>query len=141
MLIKVVQFSMTDMQSILLLVSLAGFAVLVASRIGEMARGQDHEILRRTDEEFRALLVGSDVPKLRFDGRTAEIVDEHREYYREEGTNTLTLVNVQRFARNGYGEYFFFISEGNGRPLFKHVSHVNAKVALGKKYVEPLSVD
>jgi hypothetical protein len=39
-----------------------------------------------------------------------------------------------------HGEYFFFISEGSGRPFFKHVTQGNAKIALGRKYVAPTQV-
>jgi hypothetical protein len=126
------------MQSILFFLFLISCAGVVASRVGNVAPGHEDGILPRIDEEFRALVVNSAVPNLRFDGRTAEIVDEHQEYYSEDETDASTLVRVQRFARNEYGEYFFFISEGDGRPFFKHVSHTNAQIALGKKYVEPM---
>jgi hypothetical protein len=118
------------------LVFLTGFAGIVASRVRDLARGHEDGILPCIDEEFRALVVNSTVPNLRFDGRTAEIVDEHQEHS-DEGSDASTLVRVQRFARNEYGEYFFFISEGDGRPYLKHVSHTNARIALGKKYLEP----
>jgi len=125
------------MHPILFFLFIFGFAGIVVSRIGDRARGSKDGILPRIDEEFRALVVNSEITHLRFDGRTAEIVVEHQEHYTDEGTNASTLVRVQRFARNGYGEYFFFISEGNGRPFFKHVSHANARIALGKKYIAP----
>lgn len=134
---SVAQFSAADMQSIPFFLFLIGFAGVVASCVRGLARGHEDGILPRVDEEFRALVVDSAVANLRFNGRTAEIVDERQEHSTDEKTNASTLVRIQRFARNEYGEYFFFISEGDGRPFFKHVSHSNAQIALGKKYVEP----
>lgn len=132
------QFSAADMLFVLcFLVPLMIFAGIVASRVKDLARGPEPGILPRINEEFRALVVNSEVPNLRFDGRTSEIVDERQEHHTDEGIDASTLARVQRFARNEYGEYFFFISEGNGRPFFKHVSQTNARIALGKKYVEP----
>jgi hypothetical protein len=102
-------------------------------------RGDDLSILPRVEEEFRTLVVDSAFPERCFDGRTATIVDERQEGMIDEGSGTFTLHRVHRFARNAHGEYFFFISEGSGRPFFKHVTHVNAKAALGKKYTAPAS--
>lgn len=114
-----------------------GFAGIGASRFMHLTRDHADGILPRIDEEFRTLVVSSEIPHLRFDGRTADIVEEHREYYTDRATGASTLFRVQRFARNEYGEYFFFISEADTRPFLKHVSHSNARIALGKKYVEP----
>ncbi|QOY93152.1 hypothetical protein IM543_16460 [Massilia sp. UMI-21] len=69
-----------------------------------------------------------------FDGRTATIVDERREYL---DRSMRTVLRVQRYARNPHGEYFFFISEGTGRPFFKHIDQRAAKVALGDRYIPP----
>jgi hypothetical protein len=72
-------------------------------------------------------------------GRTAEIVDDRQEGMWE--NNVYTLHRVHRFARNAQGEYFLFISEGAGRPSFKHISQENAKIALGTKYVSPMPIN
>lgn len=125
------------MQSILFFLFMIGFAGVAASCVRAVARGREDGILPRIDEEFRTHVVNSEVPNLRFDGRTAEIVDEHQEHWTDDETDASTVVRVHRFARNEYGEYFFFISEGDGKPFLKHVSHTNAQIALGKKYVKP----
>jgi hypothetical protein len=98
-------------------------------------QGDDLSILPRVEDEFRTLVIENAVPALCFDGRTAEIVDERREGIFDSGSYTLR--RIHRFARNGHGEYFYFVSEGVGTPLFKHLSHINAEIALGKKYVAP----
>lgn len=105
--------------------------------VRNVGRGPDLSILPRIDAEFRTLVVESEFPEFCFDGSTAEIVDERQEGEIDQSTAVFTLHRVRRFARNAHGEYFFFISEGSGKPFFKHVSHVNAKAALGKKYVAP----
>jgi len=99
-------------------------------------RDEDLRLLARIDEEFRMLAVDSEFPELCFDGSTAEIVDERQEGLSDDEAN-LGLVRVHRFARNAHGEYFLFISEGAGKPFFKHVTQANAKLALGSKYVAP----
>lgn len=119
---------------------LLGFGVWITVRnFRRVVRGHDLSILPRVEDEFQTLVVSSDLPELSFDGRTAEIVDD-----RQEGmwaNNVYTLHRVHRFARNAHGEYFLFISEGSGRPFFKHVSQKNAKAALGTKYVAPTSIN
>ena len=127
------------MDGILFLLLLGAAAWITVRNLRLAARGDDLSILLRVEEEFRSLVVTSDRPEHCFDGRTAEIVDDRQEGDTENGV--FTLERVHRFARNAHGEYFLFISEGSGRPFFKHVSHVNAKIALGKKYVAPAFVN
>jgi hypothetical protein len=117
----------------LLVVTLSVWIVVRGFR--NATKGDDLSRLPRIEEEFRTLVVHSELPELCFDGNTAEVVDD-----RQEGTDdecTFTLHRVHRFARNAYGEYFFMISEGSGKPFFKHVSQANAQIALGGKYIPP----
>jgi hypothetical protein len=113
-----------------------GFLIFVRNAI-RAADGDDLSVLERADDEFRALIVDVSVPELCFDGRTAQIVDERHDGVSDRGTGCYTLQRVRRFARNAHGEYFFFISEGTGKPYFKHVTQANAKLELGKKYIAP----
>jgi hypothetical protein len=126
------------MGGILFILVLGIAAWITVHNLRLAARGDDLNILPRVEEEFRSLIVTSDRPELCFDGRTAEIVDDRQEGITE--NNVFTLQRVHRFARNAHGEYFLMISEGSGRPFFKHVSQVNAKIALGKKYLAPSPV-
>ncbi len=128
------------MNAVLFFLFLAFVAWTVVHSCRTAARGDDLSILPRVEDEFRALIVDSEFPELCFDGRTADIVDERREGFTDRQSNTYTLLCVHRFARNAHGEYFFFISEGSGRPFFKHVTQGNAKIALGRKYVAPTQV-
>jgi hypothetical protein len=88
----------------------------------------------RADAEFRQILITDAPPEFCFDGRSAEIVAEGRSYTDKYQT---TINSVTRYARNGRGEYFFFLSEGTGRPLFKHIEQRAARAALGRKYIAP----
>jgi hypothetical protein len=117
---------------ILVLVLFAGLTVL---HIKQALRGDDLSILPQIENEFRTLVVDGTVPELSFDGRTAEIIDDRQEGIDHDAPGTFTLHRIHRFARNAHGEYFLFISEGSGKPFFKHVSQSNAKIALGSKYV------
>ena len=101
-------------------------------------KGDDVSILPRAEEEFRTLVINHELPELSFDGNSAEIVKNWREGITY--NNIYTLHRICRFARNEHGEYFYFMSDGSGRPFFKHVTQVNAKIALGKKYIAPVSV-
>lgn len=125
------------MNSFIFVAFLALLGWLTVRPFIKAAQGDDLSILPRVEEEFRALIIVNDSPELNFDGRSAEIVDEHLEGITDSESQTFTLHRVHRFARNAYGEYFFFISEGTGRPFFKHVNHVNARIALGNKYIPP----
>jgi hypothetical protein len=126
--------------AVLFFLFLAFVAWTTVRSIRKVARGDDLSILPRVEDEFRALIIDSEFPELCFDGRTADIVEERREGFTDRQTNTFILNSVHRFARNAHGEYFFFISEGSGRPFFKHVTQGNAKIALGRKYVAPTQV-
>jgi hypothetical protein len=114
-----------------------GIAVAAAAGYGNYryARGTP-DVARLADEEFRQLLVTAGPPELCFDGRSAEIVVDVCSYQDEYRTR---VISVTRYARNAYGEYFFFVSEGTGRPLFKHIEHRAAKAALGDRYRAPPS--
>ncbi|RZA32216.1 MAG: hypothetical protein EOP92_27175 [Lysobacteraceae bacterium] len=116
-------------------------ALLVGIAVSAAAGYTNYRYVRRYDglvgrveEEFRGLRLEAADPAMCFDGRTAAIVREQREY---SDRDMRTVIRIQRYARNGHGEYFFFISEGNGRPYFKHIGHSAAKVALGSSYVPP----
>jgi hypothetical protein len=126
--------------AVLFFLFLAFVAWTTVRSIRKVARSDDLSILPRVEDEFRALIIDSEFPELCFDGRTADIVEERREGFTDRQTNTCILNSVHRFARNAHGEYFFFISEGSGRPFFKHVTQGNAKIALGRKYVAPTQV-
>ncbi|QNA90227.1 hypothetical protein G4G28_20110 [Massilia sp. Dwa41.01b] len=100
-------------------------------------RGDDFSIRPLVDEQFRQLVVEAGNPELCFDGSRARIVDETEETFHDKGSNTTTLLRIQRYARNEYGEYFFFISDGRSKPFFKHTPHHIAKIALKDNYREP----
>ncbi|MBQ5948690.1 hypothetical protein [Massilia sp. ST3] len=103
-----------------------------------LGRRDDDSIVPRAEEEFRNILVAGADPQYCFDGRTAEIVHERQDWITVNDVRTVTCVH--RFARNAYGEYFYFASEGRGMPLFKYVTQANARVVLGDKYLAPSQV-
>jgi hypothetical protein len=118
------------------------FAYIVWSSVHNFRRamqGDDLSVLVRAEEEFRALLVHHELPEFCFDGRTAQVIRDSTEGLND-SSGVYTLHRICRFARNTHGEYFYFMSEGSGRPFFKHVSQGTAKIALGKKYIPPLCV-
>lgn len=123
------------MYTVFFLLVVALFAWGAVQSFRNAIKGDDLSRLPRIEEEFRALVVHSDLPELCFDGNTAEVVDDRLEGIDDE--YIFTLHRVHRFARNAYGEYFFMISEGSGKPFFKHVSRESAQIALGGKYIPP----
>lgn len=92
------------------------------------------DVVGMANEEFRQLRITEAPPELCFDGRSAEIVAEGVAYEDKYG---IRVLSVTRYARNAHGEYFFFISEGRGRPYFKHIEQRAARAALGERYVAP----
>lgn len=123
------------MYTVFFLLVVAFFAWGAVKRFRNAIKGDDLSRLPRIEEEFRTLVVHSERPELCFDGNVAEVVDDRQEGVDDE--STFTLHRVHRFARNAYGEYFFMISEGSGKPFFKHVNQASAKIALGGKYIPP----
>lgn len=119
-----------ELTAFLIGIAVAGAAGYVNYRYQQRYRG----LLARAEEEFRQLRIEAADPAMRFDGRTAVVVDERREYLER---TMQTVVRVQRYARNAHGEYFFFISEGAGRPFFKHIEQRAALAALGERYIAP----
>jgi hypothetical protein len=119
----------------------AFFTGLIAFNIKLTLKRNDPDLRSRIEDEFRALVVNSELAELSFDGRTAEIVDDRVEGEDYETAGRFTLYRIHRFARNSHGEYFLFISDGSGKPFFKHVSQANARIALGGKYVAPVRSD
>lgn len=92
------------------------------------------DVKSAAEEEFRQILIKGAPPELSFDGGSAEIVDESVSYHDK---YRIRVLSVTRYARNAYGEYFFFASEGRGKPVFRHIEQRVAKAALGKRYVAP----
>lgn len=114
-----------------------GMAVAFAAALGwwQYKQGKRHAgMAERAEQEFRQLRVEADDPVYSFDGRTAQTVHEMRECFDRLGQ---IPVRITRYARNEHGEYFFFISEGKGRPMFKHIPQSSAKLALEDKYIAP----
>lgn len=116
------------------------FLGFIAWRIWRAIRnaldGSAPSIMPKVDEQFRQLVVASEQPEFCFDGSTAQIVKEDEEGV-SDGNGAYTLLRVFRYARNAHGEYFYFISDGSGKPFFKHIPHENARIVLKKKYIPP----
>lgn len=93
-------------------------------------------VLKLAAEEFRQLRIDAGHPAWGFDGGSAQLVHEQIEY---QDKAMVTVLRVTRYARNSRGEYFYFMSEGTGRPFFKHIDQASAKAALGDKYIAPAS--
>lgn len=101
--------------------------------------GKEYPLQRQAAlDEFCNYKVASSCHSLEFDGAQAKIVHEKAEVsskvfneFKQERQYSFTF-----FAQNPAGEYFMYVSNRDGAPYFKHVSRTNAKIALGKKYVE-----
>ena len=119
-----------------ILVFIVPCAVLLFWRLWRNRHIDPERVLKLAVEEFRQLRIDADNPAWRFDGSSARIVHERVEY---QDKAMITVLRVTRYARNSHGEYFFFMSEGTGRPFFKHIDQPSAKAALGDSYLAPSS--
>jgi len=127
---------MTGLQIVMLV---AGAAAAVSNVFWDRAQRRRYGgLTARAEQEFRALRLEASDPTLCFHGATATVVREQREFLDK---SMRIVVRIQRYACNEHGEYFFFISEGTGKPFFKHVGQAAAKAALGSKYVAPQRQD
>jgi hypothetical protein len=80
---------------------------------------------KKVNDEFYRISLDADIPKYSFNGKTAEIVSDQEEL---KITNGIVFgLTLKRFARNSYGEYFFFMADGESLRLFKHVEHNSAR--------------
>jgi hypothetical protein len=90
---------------------------------------------KKVNEDFYQISLDADIPKYSFSGKTAEIVSDHEAL---KVTNGIVFgLTLTRFARNSYGEYFFYMADGESMKLFKHVEHNSARAILKDKYVAP----
>lgn len=121
-----------------MLLSLCGAGWSMWRLVQNTRRGRDRSILPQVDEQFRQLRVASELPAFCFDGSTAQIVKENEEMV-DDGDGAYRTVRVFRYARNAHGEYFYFISDGSGKPFFKHIPQANARIVLMEKYIPPPS--
>jgi hypothetical protein len=87
------------------------------------------------DQQYRQYNIVADDPIYCFDGTKATIIQEREEV--AVVNEQLTLVGIERYARNDAGEYFLFIANGQDKLFCKHVSHRMAKFVLKEKYVAP----
>ncbi len=100
--------------------------------------GKEYPLQRQAAlDEFCNYKVASSCHSLEFDGAQAKIVHEKAEVSSKvfNELKTVRQYSFTFFAQNPAGEYFMYVSNPDGGPYFKHVSHTNAKIALGKKYV------
>ncbi|WMW79651.1 hypothetical protein RF679_13450 [Undibacterium cyanobacteriorum] len=74
-------------------------------------------------------------PSLVFHGEKATIIKTSEDIRSDEEYIADYFLTI--YAMNPHGEYFLFISNQNAAPFFKHITHTNAKIALGGDYVEP----
>lgn len=101
--------------------------------------GKEYPLQRQAAlNEFCNYKVASSCHSLEFDGAQAKIVHENAEVSSKvfNEFKKVRQYSFTFFAQNPAGEYFMYVSNRDGAPYFKHVSHTNAKNALGKKYVE-----
>ena len=85
--------------------------------------------------QFLAFKTDSTNPSFVFHGEKATIIKTSEDQQQIDNNNWDYFLTI--YAMNPHGEYFLFISNQNAAPFFKHITHTNAKIALGVDYVEP----
>lgn len=116
------------------------FAWLCAALLRNNARHTEQllaNLRKKVNEVFYQISLDADIPKYSFCGKTAEIVSDYEELKVADGI--VFGLTLTRFARNSYGEYFFYMTDGEYLKFFKHVEHNYARAALKDKYVAPPS--
>jgi hypothetical protein len=90
---------------------------------------------KQARKQFTDFRTHSSTPEFIFIGEEAEIIKSDESIINNKGV--IESYSLTCYARNSHGEYFMFVSNHEARPYFKHISHANAKIILGKDYREP----
>lgn len=91
---------------------------------------------KQAKKQFTDYRTQSSTPQFIFIGEEAEIIKSDESIMNNKGV--IESYSLTCYARNSHGEYFMFVSNHGARPFFKHISHANAKIILGKDYREPI---
>lgn len=83
--------------------------------------------------QFQESAIHSNDPRFAFEGRSALVVRQDEDH--SNGENTTYALTV--YARNQYGEYFVFRSDGN-TPSVNYLEHRLARIILKHDYGGPL---
>lgn len=70
-------------------------------------------------------------------GHEATVVSREESFGYVADGNVVVSMSSKTFLLNPSGEYFYWLWYSQSRPFIKHVTHANAKIALGKKYIAP----
>jgi len=108
-----------------LLFFVAVFAVSLGTHRREMA-----EARAKADQEFRKFSIQSDDPRYAFHGSTATVLHDHESWAR--GRSGLLNYFLTRYAKNEYGEYFVYMTQGSfgDKPFVKHLAPDYASAVL-----------
>lgn len=85
--------------------------------------------------QFQESAVHSNDPRFAFEGRSAVVVRQDEDH--SNGENTTYALTV--YARNQYGEYFVFRSDGK-KPSVNYLEHRLARIILKHEYLDPLKI-
>jgi hypothetical protein len=117
---------------------LIGIAATLVVYLHERRNRVETLAIFRLDEmkAFAELKFGSSGKPFSVDAVSATTVvwfDELRQLE----TGHVSYCKSTRYLRNEHGEYFYWFWYSGHRPYVKHMSHVNARVVLKARYVEP----
>ena len=119
-------------------VLIVGLSVLIT--YATYPREENRKRLRawRAEEERTLAQLSIQVSDARYsvDGISAMTV-ERTEAISSTDNGQVVTFSATRFLRNPFGEYFMWVWRSGGKPYVKHVSQVNARVVLKRKYIPP----
>ena len=123
--------------SLIFLAFLAGVACLEYRNIRRRRAGDDRSIAVQADEVFSQLVRLNEDERYTFNGATAQVVLHEEETLHDDASNTSQVVRVHRYARNAFGEYFYYVFDGSGPPFLKYVRQPVARLVLKDRYIPP----
>ena len=116
---------------------LAGFACLGYRNSRRWRAGDDRSIAVQADEVFSQLVRLNEDERYSFNGAKAQVVLHEEESLHDNDSYTFRVTRVQRYARNSFGEYFYFVFDGSGPPFLKYVRQPVARLVLKDRYIPP----
>jgi len=131
---------MSGSASMLFLISSVLFVAFCLLRLSDASSENEGKIAAWRDQEksaLNSLSIDCSDDRYVLRGHEATVVSREESFGYVADGNVVVSMSSKTFLLNPSGEYFYWLWYSQSRPFIKHVTHANAKIALGEKYIAP----